>query len=67
MNFQKTDGGRVLSLYAAARRLRIPERTLRYRASRGRIQGAFKDGKLWKFPVAALEQPRQDPADPCQK
>ncbi len=46
---------RVLCLHAAAKRLQIPERTLRYQASRGRIQGAFKQGKLWKFPVTALE------------
>ena len=46
--------GRVLCLHAAARRLQMPERTLRYRASRGRIPGAFKQGKLWKFPAAAL-------------
>src|SRR5258707_1098330 len=47
--------GRALGLHAAARRLRIPERTLRYQASRGRIPGAFKQGKLWKFWVFALE------------
>ena len=41
--------GRVLCLHAAAKRLDIPERTLRYQASRGRIEGAFKQGKLWKF------------------
>ena len=45
---------RVLCLSAAARRLRIPERTLRYRASRGRVAGAFKQGKLWKFSAPAL-------------
>jgi hypothetical protein len=47
--------GRVVCLHAAAKRLRIPERTLRYQASRGRVPGAFKQGKLWKFAVAALE------------
>jgi helix-turn-helix protein len=47
--------GRVLPLSAAAKRLRVPERTLRHRASRGRIPGAFKQGKLWKFPVTGLE------------
>ncbi len=46
---------RVLDLHAAARRLRVPERTLRYRASRGRVPGAFKQGKLWKFSAAQLE------------
>jgi hypothetical protein len=46
--------GRVLCLHAAAKRLGIPERTLRYRASRGRIPGAFKQGKLWKFAASAL-------------
>ena len=46
---------RILSLHAAAKRLRVPERTLRYRASRGRIEGAFKQGKLWKFRLPALE------------
>jgi hypothetical protein len=48
--------GRVLCLHAAAKRLRIPERTLRYRASRGWIQGAYKQGKLWKFPLVAIEK-----------
>jgi hypothetical protein len=46
---------RVLDARAAARRLQIPERTLRYRAGRGRIPGAFKQGKLWKFSAIALE------------
>ena len=46
--------GRVLCLHAAAKRLGVAERTLRYRASRGRIPGAFKQGKLWKFAAAAL-------------
>ena len=55
MHLPSSDRGRVLCLHAAARRLRIPERTLRYQASRGRIPGAFKEGKLWKFPAAALE------------
>jgi hypothetical protein len=55
MNLQIDGRARVLCLHAAAKRLQIPERTLRYRASRGRIQGAFKQGKLWKFPVTALE------------
>jgi hypothetical protein len=49
MNLQAPPRGRVLCLHAAAKRLHIPERTLRYQASRGRIQGAFKQGKLWKF------------------
>ena len=56
MNFQVPGRGRLLSLQAAAKRLQIPERTLRYRASRGRIEGAFKQGKLWKFPLTALEK-----------
>lgn len=56
MNLSGTPGIRVLCLRAAARRLRIPERTLRYRAARGRIEGAFKEGKLWKFPLRALEE-----------
>ena len=51
MNLQPPSSGRVLCLHAAARRLQIPERTLRYKASRGRIEGAFKQGKLWKFYV----------------
>jgi len=55
MQFQTT--GRVLCLHAAAKRLGVPERTLRYRASRGRVPGAFKQGKLWKFAASAL-QPR---------
>jgi len=59
MNFETPDRGRILGLHAAARRLRIPERTLRYQAGRGRIQGAFKQGKLWKFPVSALNNQRQ--------
>ncbi|HEY3926738.1 MAG TPA: hypothetical protein VGL89_00040 [Candidatus Koribacter sp.] len=50
--------GRVVCLHAAAKRLRVPERTLRYRASRGRVPGAFKQGKLWKFAVTALESAR---------
>ena len=50
MNSERPVCGRVLDLHAAARRLRIPERTLRYRAGRGWIEGAFKQGKLWKFP-----------------
>jgi hypothetical protein len=63
MNLQGRDRGRVLCLHAAARRLRIPERTLRYQASRGRIPGAFKQGKLWKFPAAALESRRVEVED----
>ncbi len=55
MNFES---GRVLCLRAAARRLRIPERTLRYQASRGRIPGAFKKGKLWKFSLAGIVRRR---------
>jgi hypothetical protein len=51
---------RVLDLHAAARRLRVPERTLRYRASRGRIPGAFKQGKLWKFSAGALERAAEE-------
>ncbi len=54
MNFQMDNRTRVLCLHAAAKRLQMPERTLRYQASRGRIEGAFKQGKLWKFPVTAL-------------
>jgi peroxiredoxin len=50
----QNESGRALGLHAAARRLQIPERTLRYRASRGRIPGAFKQGKLWKFSLVAL-------------
>lgn len=55
MNFPSSGYSRVLCLSAAAKRLRMPERTLRYQASRGWIQGAFKQGKLWKFSLAALE------------
>jgi hypothetical protein len=55
MYCQRTDRGRVLCLRAAAKRLRIPERTLRYRAGRGKVEGAFKEGKLWKFSLVALE------------
>ena len=55
MTSQTISPGRVLCLHAAAKRLQIPERTLRYQASRGRIQGAFKQGKLWKFSLSALE------------
>ncbi len=60
MNLQTTYS-RVLCLHAAAKRLQIPERTLRYQASRGWIQGAFKQGKLWKFSLSAIEkaQPRR--------
>ena len=56
--------GRTLCLHAAAKRLQIPERTLRYQAAKGRIRGAFKQGKLWKFPVAALET--KEPRSYCQ-
>jgi hypothetical protein len=49
---------RVLDLHAAARRLCVPERTLRYRASRGRVPGAFKQGKLWKFRFAPEKELR---------
>lgn len=59
MNLQSTGHGRVLCLSAAAKRLQMPERTLRYQASRGRIQGAFKQGKLWKFSLTALESAQQ--------
>jgi hypothetical protein len=55
MSLQVHNRGRVLSLHAAAKRLQIPERTLRYQARRGWVQGAFKQGKLWKFPLSALE------------
>ena len=58
MSLQSTGCGRVLCLQAAAKRLEMPERTLRYQASRGRIQGAFKEGKLWKFSLTALEVTR---------
>ncbi|MDR3703393.1 MAG: hypothetical protein P4L56_27340 [Candidatus Sulfopaludibacter sp.] len=65
MNFQMDNRTRVLCLHAAAKRLQMPERTLRYQASRGRIEGAFKEGKLWKFPVTALTSPiRQATAGP---
>lgn len=56
---QTREAGRLLCLHAAAKRLQVPERTLRYRASRGRVPGAFKQGKLWKFSVAALERGKQ--------
>ena len=59
MNLQSISHSRVLCLSAAAKRLRMPERTLRYQASRGWIQGAFKQGKLWKFSLAALESAQQ--------
>ena len=63
MNLQNRNYSRVLCLHAAARRLRIPERTLRYQASRGRIPGAFKQGKLWKFRAAALAGPPDERKD----
>ena len=53
---QMKETGRLLCLHAAAKRLQVPERTLRYRASRGRIPGAIKQGKLWKFSAVALEK-----------
>lgn len=59
MSLQTIGRGPVLCLHAAAKRLQIPERTLRYQASRGRIQGAFKQGKLWKFSVSGLENAQQ--------
>jgi len=55
MNLVFANYDRALSLHAAARRLQLPERTLRYRASRGLVPGAFKQGKLWKFRLSALE------------
>lgn len=55
MTLQSSGCGRVLCLHAAAKRLQMPERTLRYQASQGRIRGAFKEGKLWKFSLAELE------------
>jgi hypothetical protein len=58
MKLQSTGCSRVLCLHAAAKRLQMPERTLRYQASRGRIQGAFKEGKLWKFSLVGLESAR---------
>ena len=54
MNLQTIGRDRILGLHTAAKRLHIPERTLRYRASRGRIPGALKQGKLWKFALSAL-------------
>ena len=51
---------RVLGLHAAAKRLRVPERTLRYRASRGQIEGAFKQGKLWRFRLSTLESANEE-------
>jgi hypothetical protein len=66
MDLQMMNRGRIICLHAAARRLRIPERTLRYQASRGRIQGAFKQGKLWKFSLADLETARQRGSDRCR-
>jgi hypothetical protein len=59
MDLQITGRGRALCLHAAAKRLQVPERTLRYRAGRGRIPGAFKQGKLWKFSLPALEIAQQ--------
>lgn len=59
MSLQNTGHGRLLCLHAAAKRLQMPERTVRYQASRGRIQGAFKQGKLWKFSLMALESAQQ--------
>ena len=56
MGIERTIGTRNLCLRAAAKRLKIPERTLRYRAGRGQIHGAFKQGKLWKFPATALDE-----------
>ena len=61
MSFPICSRTRVLCLHAAAKRLQMPERTLRYQASRGRNEGAFKQGKLWKFPVTALEAPGAAP------
>jgi peroxiredoxin len=60
MNFE-TRYDRVLCLHAAAKRLQMPERTLRYRASRGWVQGAFKQGKLWKFLLPAIENTQRTP------
>src|SRR5260370_26969512 len=54
MNLQTIGRDGTVGLHTAAKRLHIPERTLRYRASRGRIPGALKQGKLWKFALSAL-------------
>ena len=54
------ENGRVLCLRAAARRLGVPERTLRYQASHGRVPGAFKQGKLWKFSVGGILRRRRE-------
>ena len=67
MNFQSTSRGRLLCLCAAAKRLQMPERTLRYQASHGRIQGAFKQGKLWKFPLIALESAQARADSPMRR
>src|ERR1700733_10244779 len=61
MNSQMIDRDRMLCLHAAAKRLQIPERTLRYQASHGRIPGALKHGKRWKFSLAAIESVQRRP------
>lgn len=59
MHFSTDIPDRALYLRAAALRLKIPERTLRYRASRGKVPGAFRQGKLWRFSAAGLEQAKE--------
>jgi excisionase family DNA binding protein len=47
LNFIRT---RLVGTNIAAKKLGIPERTVRYRAATGSLR-AIRVGKLWKFPL----------------
>jgi len=51
---QSADYGRVLCLHAAAKRLQMPERTLRYQASRGRFKAHLKKASCGSFHLQPL-------------
>jgi excisionase family DNA binding protein len=44
---------RMVGTHVAAKKLRMPERTLRYHAARGTMP-AYRVGKLWKFSLSSL-------------
>jgi excisionase family DNA binding protein len=55
----KVEGDKLIHVHHVAKRLNIPERTVRYMAARGLLPG-FKVGpKLWRFRadhIAAIQQ-----------
>lgn len=52
---------RLVGTNIAAKKLGIPERTVRYRAARGSLP-AIRVGKLWKFPLDQINPPIIRPA-----